>query len=347
MTKSDYLIEFMIPEALKSRYHYYPGQYSTFKHAGVSKDFSYASSPLEEQLSFGIKQGDEKSFAYQLIHHIEVGNYIEISEPRGRFTIPSKPNEKRVILGFAAGIGITPILSHLKYVLQTEPFARFFLFYGNKSRADVAFAHELQQLQHQYSGRLQVFYFYSREKIGNPLFEGRLDAKKLKLIINQFLGQDEEDDENTIWDATDEVLVCGPGAMIKSIANACYENGIRKKNIHFELFQEFNEDIYKVEKPIPEVVDIQVNLRLRGENYQYHLTDNKGRLLSALLEEGLSLPYSCKSGICGTCRCQLTQGEVLMIEDDYLTEKEKQAGLILPCVSVALSPEVSLNFDEF
>ena len=346
LTKTSFSLTFEIPEDLKEKFNYESGQYSTIKLGDRQNDYSYTSAPYEKGLSFGIKYSGENSFAYELYQQAEAGDLIEVSEPQGRFTLRSRPNEKRTILGFASGIGITPVISHFKNILHNEANTRLFLFYGNRDKENIAFLDELSHLQEEYPERFHAFFFFSRDKAKNQMFQGRLDAKKVSLIINQILDIDDEDEESTIWDATDEVLICGPGDMIKSIANACYQHGIRKKNIHFELFEEFNEDIYEIEEELPVVNDIQVKFKLFGKEYEHHIPSNETRILNSLLEAGYDIPYSCKSGICGSCRCALTKGEVYMVENEYLTEKETLSGLILPCVGVALSQEVELNFDS-
>ena len=156
---------------------------------------------------------------------------------------------------------------------------------------------------------------------------------------------DDTDEESTIWDAVDEVLICGKGEMIKSIANACYHNGIPKKNIHFELFEEYNDDIYPVEKEFPLIENIEVEFKLFNNQYSVDLKNNKVKLLQQLLIEGFPVPYSCKSGICGSCECILEEGEVELLENEYLTEKEEKSGKILACMSVILSNKIKVNFD--
>ena len=133
--------------------------------------------------------------------------------------------------------------------------------------------------------------------------------------------------------------------MIKSIANACYRHGIPKKNIHFELFEEFNEDIYPVEKEFELIENIDVDFQLYGNKYNIHLKNNKIKLLQQLLIEGFPVPYSCKSGICGSCECLLEEGRVELLENEYLTEKEEKSGKILACMSVVLSKNIKVNFD--
>ena len=349
LTKTTFSLEFEIPTEWSEKYQFEAGQYVALQYVAngvvVQKDFSMTSAPYEGKITLGIKIGSDESFANYLFNELKIGDLIEVSEPRGRFTIISKPHEFRTIIGFAGGIGITPILSHFKNLLHTEPRTRLFLFYGNKTKEQVAFKKELDELVRNNSDRLEIHYFYSQEKVGNGLFEGRLNDKKVALIINQILQLDDTDEESTIWDAVDEVLICGKGEMIKSIANACYHHGIPKKNIHFELFEEFNEDIYPIEKEFPLIENIQVGFKLFDKEYETTLKNNKMRLLQQLLIQKFPVPYSCKSGICGSCECILEEGEVELLENEYLTKKEEASGKILACMSVVLSKSVKVNFD--
>lgn len=349
LTKSTFSLEFEIPQLLQENFKFEAGQYVTLKYLSngifFQNDYSMTSAPFEGKISLGIKINDDKSSTNDLLNNFEIGDSIEVSEPRGRFTLVSKPHEFRTIVGFAGGIGITPLISHFKNILNTEPRTRLFLFYGNKSREEIAFKNELDLMVEKHPNRLQIHYFYSQEKIGNGLFEGRLNDKKVALIINQLLLLDDTDEESTIWDAVDEVLICGKGEMIKSVANACFHHGIPKKNIHFELFEEFNEDIYPQEKEFPLIENIEVDFKIFNENYSTHLVNNKTKLLQQLLIQKFPVPYSCKSGICGSCECTLEEGEVELLENEYLTEKEEKAGRILACMSVVLSKKIKVNFD--
>lgn len=350
LTKNTFVLELAVPEHLLQNFQFEAGQYVTIKYKHENeffeKDFSMTNAPFESGISLAIKVNSDQSSTKSLYENYQIGDDIEVSEPRGRFTVVSKPHEFRTILCFAAGIGITPILSHLKNLLQTEPRTRIFLFYGNKSVEETAFKNEIDELAKKHQDRFEVHYFYSRQKQMNSFFEGRLDERKLNLIINQILHLDDTDEESTIWDAVDEVLICGKGEMIKSLANACYENGIPKKNIHFELFEEFNEDIYPVKQDFPLVENIEVEFIYNGALHQTTLENNKFKLLQQLLVKGFNVPYSCKSGICGICECHLEQGNVELLENEYLTENEEEIGNILACMSIVLSKKVRINFDE-
>lgn len=350
LTKHAFALELEVPPELKSRYDYKAGQYVTLKYnfqeREIRNDYSFTSAPFEEKIALAIKINGDSSSTKFLFENYDVGDEISVSEPQGRFFLRSKPNEKRTIIAFASGIGITPIISHIKNILYEEKSTRIFLFYGNKSEEDIILKDELTNLQKQYAGRLACFYFLSQESVKDKLFEGRIDEKKVSLIINQLLHLDEDDEESTIWDNTDEVLICGPGPMIKSVANACYNHGIPKKNIHFELFEAYNEDIYPREKEFPLIENVKVKIKFNHiEKDGIILKNNERKILHQLLDLGYNLPYSCKSGVCGSCLCYLRAGKVDMTEDEYLTDHEKDQGKILPCTAIAMSKEIFLDFD--
>lgn len=351
ITKNTFLLEFEIPKELKANFKFLAGQYVSVKYLHKGKefinDFSMTSAPYEEKISLGIKINSENSSAKSLFENYQIGDEVLVGEPRGRFTLTSKPAEFRTILGFATGIGITPILSHFKNILKTEPRTRLLLFYGNKTTEDIVFKKELDELKNEYSARLEIYYFFSEEKIGNALFEGRLDEKRLELIINQLLMIEDTDEEVTLWDSVDEVLICGKGEMIKEIANASFNNGMPKKNIHFELFEEYNDDIFPVEVDFPLIENVEVEFTYNGETYKTVLKDNKDKILQSLSMQKFNVPFSCKSGICGTCECQLLEGDVELLENEYLTDREEAKGNILACMSFALSDKIKIDFDQF
>lgn len=349
LTKNTFALEFEIPEDLKENFRFEAGQFVSLKIRSGDKqcikDYSITAAPYENKISLGIKMNTEEGAASELYRNYNARDRIEVSEPAGRFTLVSKPSEFRTIVGFASGIGITPVLSHFKNILHTEPRTRLFLFFGNKTSDDLIYRDELDRLAKSHHNRLQIFNFFSREKTPNSFFHGRLDERKLSLIINQILHLDDTDEESTIWDAVDEVLICGHGDMIRALANACYHHGIPKKNIHFELFEEYNNDIYPVEKEFPRIENVEVEFTMLGKAYSTVLPSNEERILQQLLEQKYAVPYSCKSGICGSCECILEEGEVDLLENEYLTEKEEKKGHILACMSVAKSKKIKLNFD--
>ncbi|SHF62196.1 ferredoxin--NADP reductase [Chryseobacterium vrystaatense] len=349
LTKNTFSLEFDIPGNLQENFKFEAGQFVSIKFSAhgqdVINDYSMTSAPYEKKICLGIKVNSSEGATAELFRNYNVGDELMVGEPSGRFTLVSKPSEFRTIVAFAAGIGITPVLSHFKNILHTEPRTRLFLFFGNKSSDELIYREQLDNLAKRYGDRLQIFYFFSKEKTADQFFYGRLDEKKLNLIINQILHLDDTDEESTIWDAVDEVLICGKGEMIKSLANACYHHGIPKKNIHFELFEEYNDDIYPIEKEFPLIENVEVGFKIFGKEYETFLPDNKERILQQLLIQKFPVPYSCKSGICGSCECYLEEGEVELLENEYLTEKEEAQGKILACMSIIKSKKIKLNFD--
>ncbi|KQT18300.1 oxidoreductase [Chryseobacterium sp. Leaf404] len=349
LTKNTFSLEFEVPEELTEFFSFDAGQYVSIltenKGSEFINDYSMTSAPFEKKISLGLKMNSDGGSAAFIYKNYQIGDFMYVSKPAGRFTLVSKPSEFRTIVGFAAGIGITPVLSHFKNILHREPRTRLFLFYGNRNSENLAYREELDQLARFYGDRLQIFYFFSRENTENSFFSGRLDDKKLNLIINQILHLDDTDEESTIWDAVDEVLICGKGEMIKSLANACFHLGIPKNNIHFELFEEFNEDIYPIEKEFPLIENIKVEFQISGKNFETELENNREKILQQLLVKNFPVPYSCKSGICGSCECFLEEGEVELLENEYLTEKEESQGKILACMSIAKTKKIKLNFD--
>lgn len=181
LTKNTFSLEFKIPENLKANFRFEAGQFVSikFKSHGedVINDYSMTSAPYEKKISLGIKVNSPEGATSQLFKNYNVGDELLVSEPSGRFTLISKPHEFRTIVGFAAGIGITPILSHFKNILHNEPRTRLFLFFGNKSSQDLIYREQLDDLARTCGDRLQIFYFFSQEKTSNDFFYGRLDEK--------------------------------------------------------------------------------------------------------------------------------------------------------------------------
>lgn len=349
LTKTSFALQFEIPENLEENYNFIAGQYVgirfMYEDDEITNDYSITSSPAEGKLCVAVRYHEEGGSSFFLNTIAQAGSHLDVSQPKGRFTLISKPDEFRTIICFAAGIGITPIFSQIKNLLYTEKRTRIFLFYGNRTPEETVFKKELEELALSSGGRFQVFHFYSENKSGG-FFSGRIDKHKVKLIINQILNFDDTDEESTIWDAVDEVLICGSGMFIKEIANVCFEHGIPKRNIHYELFDEFNEDIYPLEVSLPLIQPVYINYKFNGSNYRAELKNNSQKILQSLLQFGFPVPFSCKSGICGSCICTLEKGDVEQLENEYLTDSEQKAGKILPCMSYALERNLILDFDR-
>src|SRR5690606_36487023 len=215
LTKDSVQITFDIPEDLKSEFRFTSGQYIALYINGTRRDYSLCSNPLEDEWSIGVKAMKNGNISRFLTQELKTGDILKVSPPNGRFGIPSKPNDKRTLLAFAAGSGITPILSIIRYTLETEEWVNFYLFYSNKNPEKVMFMEELRALKQQYPENFHLHLFYSGHKQEDWLFEGRLDEHKFELILNQLVDINE----------VDEAMVCGPSEMIKVIANEIFNAG--------------------------------------------------------------------------------------------------------------------------
>ncbi|MDX9704511.1 MAG: 2Fe-2S iron-sulfur cluster-binding protein [Weeksellaceae bacterium] len=333
LTPVSVAIDFDVPEELKPDFEFKAGQYITLDILNERRDYSLCSSPLEGRWSVGIKALSNGKVSTYINSEIKEGDTVKVSTPNGRFGIPSRPDEKRTILAFVAGSGITPILSVLKYTLETEKWVNFHLFYSNRTPQDVMFKEELEEIKQKYPFNFFPYLFYSQHKVDNWLFEGRLDAPKFQLILNQLVDINE----------VDEALVCGPNKMIRVITDEIHSAGIPKENIHFELFSTEGLDRIQNENAA-EQTEVKVTVELDGE-VSTLTWDTKKNLVDAMLDAGIDAPYSCKGGICSSCMCKLEKGEVVVGENFILTESDEEEGIILACCSRPKSDEIRINFD--
>src|SRR5690606_3106718 len=334
LTKDSVQITFDIPEDLKSEFRFTSGQYITLDINGTRRDYSLCSNPLEDEWSIGVKAVKGGNISQYLTKELKTGDVLNVSTPNGRFGIPSKPNEKRTLLAFAAGSGITPILSILRYTLQTEEWVNFYLFYSNKNPEKVMFLEELKALQKLYPQNFNLHLFYTQFQMEDWLFEGRLDEHKFELILNQLVDINE----------VDEAMVCGPSEMIKVISNEIFKAGIPKKHIHFELFTpDYTPlDILPEEMDAPD--DVNVTVELEGETHEL-VWNREKNLIDAMLDADIDAPYSCKGGICSSCMCKLEEGEVHLGDNYVLTDSDREEGIILACISRPKTPSIKINFD--
>ncbi len=224
-------LTFEIPENLKEKFSYKQGQYLTLKlnikGEELRRSYSVCSSPIAEaDMRIAIKAVEKGKMSTYLNNGIAIGDEMEVMEPMGNFYTEMPAGEVKNYVGFAAGSGITPIMSLLKTALATNSENRFTLFYGNRSTADIIFRDELNQLVEQYAGRLSVQHILSREKTNDPLFEGRISPEKAVDLLTHF----EE------IKTADEYFLCGPYDMIMGLKDTLIDFGATKENIHFELF---------------------------------------------------------------------------------------------------------------
>jgi ring-1,2-phenylacetyl-CoA epoxidase subunit PaaE len=342
-TRDSCSIAFEIPENLKSAYNFTQGQYLTLKteinKEDVRRSYSICSSPNDKELRVAVKQVPNGKFSTFANHELKAGDVLEVMTPMGNFYTELKEDNEKHYIGFAAGSGITPIISILKTVLETEPKSSFTLLYGNKNTRSIIFKEELEGLKNSYMERLTVHYFLSREMLDAPLMNGRIDKAKCDAIFDALL------DVSDI----DECFSCGPESMIFAVKDVLTERGFEEEKIHFELF---TSPLGKlgVEKKI-EVKEenkgkaAKVTINLDGKAFQFDLPFGTDNLLDAALKQGADLPFACKGGVCCTCKARITEGSVDMALNYALEKDEVAAGFILTCQSYPTTDKIVVDFD--
>lgn len=324
---------FKIPGDLKSKFAFHAGQYLTLKKTingkEVRRAYSICSSPSDTYLKVAIKAVEKGTFSTYATSELKTGNFIEISEPEGTFILEPKPHKNYI--AFAAGSGITPVLSMVKDVLGNEKMATFTLIYGNKTVADAIFKDELDALKEANSDRFNLHYIYSREQQEGLLF-GRIDKAHTNFYIN-----------NNYKDTTfDAAFLCGPEAMIKEVSTTLSERGLANENIHFELFTAAIDEEAASEIKVG-TSEITILLDDEETTFTMHQTDN---VLAASLRNNLDAPYSCQGGVCSSCLGKVTEGKAVMVKNSILTDSEIEEGLILTCQAYPTTPKITIDFDD-
>ena len=315
------------------------GQYltlrSTINGQEVRRSYSLCSSPLSGELRVAIKQVDQGVFSTWANTELKAGDTIETMPPMGNFALEIEPSDEQTYVGFAAGSGITPVLSILKTVLERAPKAKFILFYGNRKTNSIIFKTELEDLKDAYMGRLEVHHVLSREDQGNDLLFGRIDEARASQFAVQIPGVK----------AAAGHFLCGPEAMIKGVQSALEQAGVASMNIHFELFTSAAPAAEKAPAASASSGDAAVTVVLDGE--ETHFTQGpKDFILDSALDAGADVPYACKGAVCCTCRAKVLEGEVEMAMNYSLTDDEVAEGFVLTCQSMPRSPKVTVSFDE-
>jgi ring-1,2-phenylacetyl-CoA epoxidase subunit PaaE len=336
-------VQLEVPDELKSEFKYLPGQYLTFRTGidgeEIRRSYSLCSAPHEQKWTVAIKKIEAGKFSTYAHGTLKKGDRIDVMPPMGNFHPKLDPSNHKHYLAIAAGSGITPVISILKSILETEPDSRFTLVYGNRDRQSIIFFEELEGWKNKYLGRLQLLHILSRERTDSDINEGRIDAEKLKRLTALI-------DYTTI----DDCFLCGPEAMIETARETLPELGIVADKIHFELFttaaqqkQQAKKDSSASEPTGPQsIVTIQVD----GRAVDVSLTQNGDQtILDAALRQGADLPYACKGGMCCTCKAKLLEGQVKMEVNWGLEEEEVRQGFILTCQAIPTSEKLVVDFD--
>ena len=335
------VIEFAIPEDLKNTFKYKAGQYLTLRETvngeDIRRSYSLCSSPIDDEWKVAVKQITDGKFSTYVNQFLKKDDILQVMKPMGRFGTAISEIPKNYIV-FTAGSGITPILSMIKTHLAKEPNSTFKLFYLNRTVKSIIFKEEIEQLRNQYFGRLEVFYFLTKELRDSELFNGRFTKEKLTVIFNKLVDVAK----------LDECFLCGPEEMIFLVKDELMEAGMPEEHIHFELFVTglstgVKTEIKKVE--IQKKEEVEVTIIDGGKEFHFGMNSNDDNVLDAALVAGADLPFACKGGVCSTCKCRVIEGSVKMKVNYALDEKEVSEQFVLSCQAVPTSKKVILNFD--
>lgn len=327
-----------IPADLKEDYAFIPGQYVTFRtnifKEEVRRSYSICSAPDSGELRVAIKQIKDGIFSTYANTRLKEGEHLDVGIPEGKFTLQTNIDNRKNYGAFVAGSGITPVLSMIKDVLVHEPKSSFVLVYGNKTPENTIFHEQLHQLEKEYFGRLFVYYTYTQTNESNALF-GRIDTEKVNYILKN-------KHKNITFDS---FYLCGPETMINLVSDTLQENKIKKDQIHYELFTASIKEVAPVSASEDFDGSAQVTILVDDEENTITVEENE-TLLDAALKGGIDAPYSCQGGVCSSCMCMVTEGEVQLLKNSILTDAEIEEGLTLACQAVPKSSKISIDFDN-
>ena len=329
-------ISFNLPENLKASFAFKAGQYITLKTVidghEVRRDYSLCVSPKSGELKVAVKEVNDGTFSAYANNTLKVGDTLEVAPPKGRFIFEPNDSKTKNIALFAAGSGITPILSIVKCALEEEVYSQVILVYGNKTTKDTMFLNELLELQHAYKDRFSIQFVFSQQDEDDSIF-GRIE----KSTVNYVMKNKHKHVE------VDAFYLCGPEAMIHAVKDVLTEHDIDENRIHFELF--------KAAKPVDVKEDVaaagstQISITVDDETTTFEMSQ-KQTILEAALDEDLDAPYSCQGGICSSCLARVTEGEATMTQNNILTKSEIAEGLILTCQAHPTTPSIVIDYDD-
>jgi ring-1,2-phenylacetyl-CoA epoxidase subunit PaaE len=340
-------IAFAIPPQLAETFRYQQGQNITLRTQiggeEVRRSYSICSSPLENELRIAVKRVPGGLFSTFANEQLQPGQELEVLPPSGKFYTELRPENRRNYLAFAAGSGITPVISLIKTTLAVEPESHFTLVYGNRHRPSIIFREQLESLKNRYVHRLAVHHILSREQMDIPLNQGRIDVTKCAELCPGLID----------LSSVDELFLCGPQEMIFTVSEWLQQQGVPKKNIHFELFHTLENAPAGAAKTrtaaqaASEAKGVsEVTVRMDGISHVFRLPYDGESVLNAALMEGVDLPFACKGGVCCTCRAKLLEGQVEMDVNYALEADELAAGFILTCQSHPKTEKVVIDFDS-
>ncbi len=334
LTPSAVAVTFDIPEELFQTFAFSAGQYITIKKELKGKElrraYSISSSPKSDSITIGIKKVDKGGFSDYANTKLAIGDVLEVMPPEGRFVFHRSDKPKN-IAAFAAGSGITPIMSIAETVLDSHPENTFVLVYGNKSEKETMFYTALVKLQLDHSDRFFVYFTNSEKRSDDSLF-GRIDVSTVNYALKN-------KHKNVDFDG---YYLCGPESMIHLVSDTLKENEVASDKIHFELFTTTE---IKDELPVSADGEAQIEVTVDDETFSFTM-DKKMLVLDAVLKENIDAPYSCQGGVCSSCIARITEGKAEMEKNQILTDGEIAEGFILTCQAHPTTATLKVNYDD-
>ncbi len=331
------VLSFAIPQHINKEFAFKQGQYLNLKTniegEEVVRSYSLCTAPYENEWKVAIKKIEGGKFSTFANQKLKKGDTLEVMPPDGKFFKEVNPSASNKYVAFAAGSGITPVISILKTHLHDESNSSFTLFYLNKNKASVIFKKELQELENAYPGRLKVYYFYSQEKTDEALFNGRFSEEKLKTIHQKIIP----------FQTIDHCFICGPQEMIFLIKDTLTQLGVNEDTIRFELFEAAT--VSEEDKSKVEAVESEVTIIVDDEELTFTVPKGKS-ILEIAEEQDADVPFSCKGGVCCTCKAKVLEGSVEMLVNYALDEIDLQNNLVLTCQAIPTSAKVVVDYDD-
>jgi len=340
LTDDSVAVTLDVPPSLADTFRYIPGQHVTVRSLigdeDIRRSYSICASVGSGKLRVGIKRLQGGAFSTFATRELRAGDALEVMAPVGDFTIDLNPSQPRRAVAIAAGSGITPVLSLIASSLESEPESSWTLIYGNRTASSVMFLDELEGLKDRFHSRFQLFHILSREGSDVPLLSGRIDAEKITTIHSMLLGDE----------AIDGWYLCGPYEVVTMAHETLGTLGVDESTIHDELFFAGPLDTSELPpEPPPGEGSVDLTVILDGRAVDTRMKPETS-ILDAALRVRTELPFSCKGGMCATCKGRIEVGEVTMEKNYALVESEVEAGYVLTCQSHPVTDKVVVRYDH-
>lgn len=334
-------VVFDVPPEWASDYKFIAGQYLTLRKMmegeEIRRSYSICAAPSDQELRVAVKQLEDGKFSTWINQNLQSGDVLEVMTPAGRFGLAHVPGNGRHHVAFAAGSGITPVISILKDVLVQEPASDVTLFYGNRTSDSILFKAALEDLKDRYMSRFSIYHVLSREQQDVAALNGYIDAEKMQTWLRDVVPAEK----------IDHAFVCGPEAMLETVETALRDAGVPAEQIHAERFVSAQLGRPQPKKVIDETAPPAhvATLIVDGKKRDVPVAKDEA-VLDAALRAGMDLPYACKGGMCSTCRAKVLEGQVEMSLNYALEPWELEAGFVLTCQSHIKTPHVVIDYDQ-